>query len=154
MKPIVYFDLEETVINNWFDCNLVNVHKVRSFIKHNNIEEIRIFSFAINNQADLDHFDKIMRSWLEQMFNIKIGHVIIEQEVTKTIVDKYRVDFAEVHSILNKQFCFIEYATQNHSNEHVVLLDDQVSNLTIHNKDLNLKIDLINVNSDIKEVIL
>lgn len=149
MNRVVYFDLEQTVIDDWYQGNPVNIHKVREFIKHNEIDEIRIFSFAIYSDPDIKIFNTQYKEWLELMFRVKIVGIMPEKEVTNMITEHYNVEFADIFNVLDKQFCFIEYAKHNYAKTQVVLLDDQVTNMTINDRDRKLQIDLINVNSDI-----
>lgn len=71
MERHAFFDLEDTVINpvlnGWFNTQLINSRKVRTFMQEFKPDFVHVFSFAIWDQHQLFGFNNGTRERLERM---------------------------------------------------------------------------------------
>lgn len=148
MKKIFYFDLEETIIESWNDPVLCNVSVVKDFIKDNGITEIHIFSGAIWNGKDKNHFELTMKSWLERVFGVEIKSFPSMEEVRRVTQWKSVLfeDVQEMVNLIGKKRMFEDWCIQTHSRgSHCVLLDDMFGNTILINRDLDITVETVDV---------
>lgn len=148
MKKHFFFDLEQTMITEWSDPVLCNFDKIQRFIERCEIKEIDIFSFAIWNERDQQHFNKTMKSWLEQQFQVQIVNVWTLDFVRQQITNKtsIRLDTTEFISLWGKRRAFEDFCDiMLEHGSRATLIDDVVPNVTVRNHDKNQTISLINV---------
>lgn len=145
-----YFDLEETLINSFHSPIFCNQNKIERFIKDNEIKEIGIFSAAICNVSDKEHFILYIKEGIEKRYNIKIidNRVITMQQV----VDMYMfnlcisLDISEMLSLYGKNGSFHQYCNMIYrSSRTCILLDDAFDDITIHNHKTNLITKIVNI---------
>lgn len=144
----VWLDLEETIIDNWWDALLINPNRIKRWLDERNVTELRIWSFAIGNDEDKRIFERVMKKPIETA----LGRPILEWpsvEEMQKLVERYegiiydsQTEFIQINS---KKWSFIKFCLGNKTGEHCVLIDDAVPNLTIVEHDRHLKIDLIKV---------
>ena len=148
---IVWLDLEETCINNWFDGLLVNTSRLKHWLDARNVTELRIWSYAIYDQKDKDYF---VSSGMKQMLETALGRPILEwpsvdemrKEVEKYegIIYESRTEFMQLHG---KAWSFIKYCLSTQRVEECFLIDDAVPNFKVTELDLLLNIHIIKVQS-------
>jgi hypothetical protein len=150
MVKKVFLDLEETIINSWNDkLFLHHVDKIRKWLDKNEIKEIHIWSFAIWDESDKQHF---VTSRLMEDIETALGRPIISYysvEEMQTKVEYYegmiydcRTEFMQING---KRWSFIKYCLGSHKDCECILIDDAVPNQTLIDHDKNLTIQLINV---------
>ena len=54
---ILFLDLEDTIIESWNDPFLINVEKIKEWLKCHSFKEIRLFSFAVHDNRDITIFN-------------------------------------------------------------------------------------------------
>jgi len=151
MNPIkLFLDLEDTVVDNWDDFLFLpsKCEKIKNFIKENNVIDVTIFSFAIDNEKDEAYFIKNHQEDLERILDAKIVDIITVEDMMKVLeFDSLGVSIY-AFKIFGKQNVFLNclyYADDN--TVDYVLFDDMVENVTVINHDHNNKIQLINIDS-------
>lgn len=142
----VYFDLEDTLIESWYDLTFLS-NKIR-FIKdqlklaqekYGEIESFNIFSFAIINEEDLNVFNINIKPDIERIFNISIKDVFIFSEenafelAKKSGIMVLKNDkISDVFLRNQKEEIFELYAQYNKKGCISVLFDDMVGNNVKH----------------------
>jgi len=148
MNKVFYFDLEETVIESWFDPILVNKATIESFIEENNIKDIHIFSAAIWNEQDKHIFERDLKTWIEQVFNINILSWPSMEEVMKESCWKNAIfeDVTEFLCMIGKKRAFEDWCKiKHHRDTHCILLDDSFEDEILTNSVHNTKIEVVNI---------
>lgn len=146
-NPIrLFLDLEDTVIDNWDDFMFIpsKCEKIRNYIKNNDIAEVIIFSFAIDDEKDEEIFKRQHRGDLERVLGVKVGLVVTSNDVKRITGHKL------LHELkyFGKQISFLHYIdTIKNDNTDYVLIDDMVENLTLTYNDSNNKVALINIDT-------
>ena len=148
-QKIFYFDLEETVITSWEEALLCNKHKVDSFIAQNDVKEIHIFSAAIWNDRDKEVFEKQLKNWLENIFDVKIlswpSMTDVWKETNWKMVKFENV--MELISTIGKKRMFEDWCKiKHHRDSHCVLLDDSFEEEILINKVHNTVIEVVDIN--------
>ena len=142
----LFLDLEDTVVDNWDDFMFIpsKCEKIRNYIKDNNIAEVIIFSFAIDDEKDEEIFKRQHREDLERVLGVKVGLVVTSNDVKRITGHKL------LHELkyFGKQISFLHYIDIiKDDNTDYVLIDDMVENLTVAYCDSNNIITLINIDS-------
>lgn len=148
MKKIVFLDLEETVIVSWHDRILCNIEKVKGVLDSLDIREVSIFSFAIDNQKDVDEFNTpSFKGQLEKALDVRIDFVPSVEEIMKSCFRFSGNDFQmyEFKSIWGKTRAFHDFCNAKFKDCECYLLDDVVQNTTFINHDKNLTIKTIRI---------
>lgn len=151
-NKIYYFDLEETLINSFYKPDFCNQNTIEDFILINDIKEIGIFSAAIFNIRDKDHFVKYIKEGIEKRYNITIpfSRVIMLDEVVDIFMTNMclGIDTTEMLSFYGKDGTFHKYCEFVHKeNTHCILLDDSYDNQVFNNTDKKLITEIVNINS-------
>lgn len=142
MKKHLFLDLEETLIDSIEKQQLLQgeVLKVKNFIKHHQIKEFGIFSFAIDTALEMVD---LLKSRL-----LAVLQTELESECTSIqYTDKLRRDtlictgcnfnLFEFKSVWGKERAFIEFAERQESGGIWVLIDDVVRTKHIATPDKN-----------------
>ena len=145
-----YFDLEETLINSFHSPIFCNQNKIERFIKDNEIKEIGIFSAAICNIRDKEHFILYIKEGIEKRYGIKIidSRVITMQQVVNMYMSNLCIslDISELLSLYGKNGAFHQYCNLLYRSNHTcILLDDAFDDITIHNHKTNLITKIVNI---------
>lgn len=148
----VFIDLEDTVINNWYDKQFLywNNAKIAEYISNQNVSTVNIFSYAIWNDDDIQEFEKELKQPLEYEFGKVITLYPSVQQIAKEALifdnNKYdnEFDFIATNS---KQFGFPKYILSRNKDitepSKFVLFDDSVFNMVVTAN--NVTIELIKV---------
>lgn len=167
----IFFDLEETLIDTYVDMStmtpvnsnirFVNVESITNFIQKNNVDSANIFSFAMQNQSLVNHFDDDLhykvsvRSKIESKFGIKINRNISLSDMIKMSSKIRHVDtisHRDYFTHYSKQQAFIDMVRykikySNETDATFTLVDDMVENVIIYYPTAHVCIKLINVNT-------
>jgi hypothetical protein len=148
--PKVFFDLEQTLIPIWDDPVPCNKEKVSKFLKDNDFFFVDIFSFAVWDDKDRQHFNTTMRSWIEREFKLRVDAVWTVDEIRRIVLKQMcaHFDHSEFLSLWGKKRAFEEFCEATMPDgTHTILVDDSVPNKVIFNKDRNLTIEFVNVDT-------
>lgn len=145
MAREVYIDLEMTVIDNFQNGRLVNIERLQALLstQYDRLN-LRIFSFAIFNEAHKQDFLERLAPKIEAALGGKIIEVVtIEQMMLADLAYsgvrfdiKNGCDVTDWLSIRGKVDGFRNYVlNKNATNTHYVLIDDVVPNLKLTYQD-------------------
>lgn len=146
-NPIhLFIDLEETVIDNWFNKNFINIDKIKNMIDDLNPDHLHIFSAAIWDINDVNEFNNKLRKNLQILLNRKIENVI-SMEYAKKCSNWVTCDISIRDLLLDigKFRLFIDFCKYTTRNCFCILIDDMCDNEIIENLDLNVKIQMIRI---------
>ncbi len=138
-RPTIFLDLEQTIIDDWFSGNGINHGIIRGIFdtlgfEKNEVVDVEIFSWAIENMDDVEHFVFFMANRLEFEFNIRIVRIHTVQDVLRE-AGLFMNRFLDLDDqlLLGKERIFLEFcrATQRRD---IALIDDVASNLTLTNE--------------------
>ena len=144
----IFLDLEDTVIDNWFSGNPVNIEQVRFFLKMCDVKEVHIFSFAIWFDNHVEEFNRRHKGMLEDLLDVKITaapHVTEIMEADFTFTGLHIENVTEFICLRGKHDAFLNWCLTQHAGEHNVLIDDIVPNRVTIDFDTKTKIESINV---------
>lgn len=142
-KTVVMFDLESTLIEDLNGCNFSTCSILLNFIEQLLFTELvktqgqeklfGIFSFAIDDQNDLDDFNKGLSERLRKTLRIdKFTFVPTVWEVMQVVKQARRIDLeiGEVKQIFGKENSFIEWCVAMNKAQpelnDFILIDDVV----------------------------
>lgn len=152
MKNIVWLDLEETLIDSWGEFNILDqkVENIKTLLKKVKPDEMSVWSFAIWTEKDIARFNTNgIKQQLEDLLEFKFSNIHTIDEMQK-MVEQYDgfkyVNTVEFIQINQKLWSFVKYCF-NHNNTNFWLIDDCIPNMTIQNKDNNVTINCININT-------
>lgn len=150
MDTEFFLDLEETVIDSWGSARLVNTNFMQAFLQRHGVKQVHIFSFAVWNDKDRDEFRSQIQPRLEQVLEVKILDCPtveemrrLDQAVTSTWFDG-ATDFIQVRG---KQTAFTTWVNVKFPDRNCVLVDDQVLDVTVHNRRTGRNIHFVNVDN-------
>lgn len=160
MKNLIFLDLEETLIDDWFNGLLLpeKCRKIRQFIQAISYSEIGIFSYAIYNDEDLKKFQGTLKGPLETILEKKITQEVLTIEKIMNIVCKNcnihsaKFTITDFFYFFNKQGGFLEFA-KTFKDTNLWLIDDAVDNIKVNFQDINVNVNIINIDSN-KESLL
>lgn len=146
---ILFFDLEETLITDFDNPQIINVQKVKDFLKTWDISKVNIFSFAIWDKQDRDYFNSVIKPMLEDAFGFKVNEVPTMDEITEYLKKKWTAIQGrdDLFDFFDKERAFIDFSRIKFPYNDTMLVDDRVSNITVKNGLVTgTKIITINVN--------
>lgn len=154
MHKIVYLDLEATVITDfalgWASVG-VNLIEVKEFLAKENANEVKLFSFALTNDWDVEQYRQMFKRWLDGALKVEVN-----LEDTFTTDKLYRLCRRNYLVFEDERACmrfhgkqlgfqrFVELTPEFHDME-LVLLDDDVEPMTLHYPKRNLTVRMVNV---------
>jgi hypothetical protein len=154
MNTKIFLDLELTIVESWTDPTLVNVDKIRATLEKFGVTEVGIFSFAIWDDGDVsDFYKRKLNTLIETALGVKISQILTIPEIAKVVFWKtgLMMDVPEFISTWGKPRAFIDWVLMGHGKEcahtNFILIDDVVQNITTHDRDRDITVTLINVNS-------
>lgn len=145
----LYFDLEGTIIDVFDAGNHMNIDRAKSLIATFGVSDIGIFSFAIYDQADKDHFYRNIAPGLEDALGVRIivAPSVKEQQIAHEEHTGHKYD--SIHDwirMVGKVQGFQSWAYSKLGNcELAILVDDVVPNLDMIYNDINFSISYINI---------
>lgn len=147
----VFLDLEETIIQSWYNPTLVNV----SDIKHTlcdvfRISQVGIFSFAIGSEADCDKFKQQFMPMIENAIGVKVdvNRIITCNEMMLTSRELHGCvyeSWADYINVVGKGGAFIDHCRLHEQGINSILIDDCVRNSTTIDHDTRTTIRLLPV---------
>lgn len=146
---IVWIDLEETIIDSWYNCYLRNVYRLRNLIVRFDVKQINIFSYAIWNDDDKLYFRKDIQDDIESSLGISVNEVLSIVEIKNKVEKHYGYVYNGINDFIHfegKFYGFLKYINSLElSNCKVILVDDAVQNSTLKFSKKNLEIEFINI---------
>lgn len=150
-KVELFLDLEGTIIRSWHDPEIINLEKIKGYIREFGVTKVCIFSYAIRNETDQATFEKQYRGFLEEKLGVTITQVPTVEHIKQPCLKFYpkavpMYDF-EFVNVWTKQRAFIDNCTHRYITDNAVcvLLDDVVQNMTMVIEDKNLTIRTIKI---------
>jgi hypothetical protein len=141
MNKHLFIDLEETLIDTWDNFHLGPVNRINALLDEHfpgqrPSLDATVWSFAVWNDKDRDHFNKTMRDFLGGIFGLNFVRVITCEEMIEAIVAfkgfaKGSIDMVEMSQIWGKEGSFECWVRLNEGPGHFVLIDDVVPNRTV-----------------------
>ena len=132
-NPIVWLDLEETIIPSWNDYlsygETKNISVVKNWLLARDIRQVNIFSAAIYTEKDKTIFVEKMKNDLEQLLKVHIHQYpsIEDLMVFSRTFDFFHYENVREYIQLNGKFIsFLKYCMVNGKNQHNILIDDSV----------------------------
>lgn len=155
----LFLDLEDTVItpvlDGWFNTHVINVQKVKNFIKSFSPDQVHIFSFAVWNEFERNAFNMGTRPMLEKTLGVQFSSVpTVDGEILPTAckvmgISRDAVEFSDMSEFWGKHESFrlnMRHLFRSNKNPvEVVLLDDAVFNEEFFWPDLNVRGRIINI---------
>lgn len=121
----LFLDLEDTVIQpvtrGWDATELVNIPKVRAFIKEWRPTKVHLFSFALHNVHELSGFNRGTRAMLEEALGLTLQMTpTVDEDILPACCRLQRLSprhttFTEMVEFWGKQASFRMYVRQLHS---------------------------------------
>lgn len=147
MNKMMFLDLEETIIRSWHNPTLCNVDYLRYLLNIEKVTEVHIFSFAIWNQADKDHFSQQLKPHIEQALGVRIRSWVSVSEINKVIrqFTSTVLEDWELADVWGKLRAFQDYCRAQYKGMECVLIDDVVPNSAFILTDDRLMIRTIKV---------
>lgn len=158
--PLVFLDLEETLVDNWNDGNLLEVglHRTREFLKE--LKEVGappavvgLMSWAVWNSDDKVDFDKRFRPFLEAELRVKFDPQFfwsMDDWCTELLKHaKKKLDRADLFDMFGKEEVLMRLARCHPAfrDREVFLVDDRVNHeLVCHVPQTGCLVTLLNVN--------
>jgi hypothetical protein len=146
MEKNLFLDLEETLIMSWNNPTIINVEQIKKLIFDISPDNIHIFSAAIWDSNDVDHFEKHLKDRLEKVFEIKISFVLSMEECKrKTSWATLNTDISELLLLIGKFRLFADVCKTLFKNSECFLIDDMCENELIINLDNCVVINSIKI---------
>lgn len=143
MKKILYIDLEETIIRSWDQPFLINIDRVKQFVNKHGFKEINIFSFAIWNNIDREHFEKSIKEEIENCLQVSVNDIPTKEEILTIVRQRNRInmDSLELSTLWGKERSFEDFVFSKVSVEPIktILIDDAVQNKIVLMDDIRIK---------------
>ena len=135
----LWFDLEATLIESWDNPVFINTGKIFNFLREFPCDEIGIFSFAIWNDEDREHFNQHFRVAIEEMFGIRIVHIPTKQELFQAIKKNHKCQFSfeDFHDFWSKENGFSDWIRATNLGTHI-LIDDMVEDCELKFKNCHI----------------
>jgi hypothetical protein len=152
----VFLDLEQTVINSWHDHTLINGRKIKFALKHLGVSSVSIFSFAIDDDKDMQKFNDELKGIIEQYLDVTIDDVVTSEDVFKMYHQKgVKFDHLyEMKQMFGKSKSFIDWCTSRNENmgQHFILIDDACGSIFFCQKNLDITVEILDVNRLVSEL--
>jgi FMN phosphatase YigB (HAD superfamily) len=152
MKTLVLFDLEETLFDEWGSFMPVNQKSVPLWVSKLPKEAVfGLFSYAVYNDEDLNHFVTEEQEWVENMFEFKFHKDYLWtledlMNLVREALPKLELDQKKFFEFFNKENAlFTVSKLERFRDTHVYLVDDTVSNMEVYNEELNMKLTFVDV---------
>lgn len=135
----LWFDLEATMIESWDKPFIINQEKIFNFLREFPCDEIGIFSFAIWDDKDREHFNKHFKVVLEELFGIRIVHIPTKQELFQAIkkANGKQFDFQDFFDFWGKENGFSDWIRATQTGTHI-LIDDMVEDCEMKFKNCHI----------------
>lgn len=154
----LYLDLEGTIItpvpNGWWEAELINVGRIRAFVREFQPDLIHLFSFAIRDEQERGDFNRTTRDTIERVLGQKLTDVPTCSGDIIPVVSRAKglredLSFFDLAQKVGKQEAFRLYVRQEFAaaeqQVEVALLDDVVTNEEFNWSNLKIKGHIINV---------
>lgn len=154
MRKILLLDLEETVIPEFGDFYVPDYwgHCLRDFVKQNNFDEVRIFSWAIYNDSDKSIFVKFSHDIATEI-GTSFSHTYTIEEIIALIQKHCGISLADKNDFFDfykKERVVFDLLLHGWSpNTHIILLDDAVTEMILETN--GSKFEAVNFNKLLSE---
>ena len=143
MEKLLFFDLEETLIVSLRNHTLVNKDFIKQIIEQEKTNQVHLFSFALSGEKEKTFFEKNLKGFLEDNFEIEILSWPSVEDIMKEAFkfNNNHFDQFEFSSLWGKTRAFHDFCQSKFTNAECVLVDDVVQNSTfiLHDKQLTIR---------------
>ncbi|MGZ8924522.1 MAG: hypothetical protein ACXW2E_01435 [Nitrososphaeraceae archaeon] len=149
-KPIIWLDLEDTIIDSWKVGQLTfHIHSINKYLKDMNIKFVHIFSFAICNHPDkIDFIDSGMKLNIELAIECLIHEYPSVEEIHQKVFEYEGIRYDSLYEFIQingKHWSFIKFCMYTQMGKHSILIDDAVPSWIINDPKSNTTIQLLNI---------
>jgi len=144
-QRILFLDLEQTIIDVWQDANIIQVQVpfIKEVIRKFKPEHIGIFSFAIDNESDKEHFRNRMQDKIEMAIGMKITwkHIMSTSEMIKLIKKlnhTVAMDAVDFFTWFNKEKALIDCLKASSFQGRACLIDDTVDDSIFVDRNMSI----------------
>ena len=147
----IFLDLEETIIQSWYDPTLVNVGRIKHTLhKVFDIREVGIFSFAVGNERDRETTIKYLVPVIERALEVTVdlNRIVTCEEMvqnSKELHGCHYESWADYINVVGKGGAFIDHCRLHQVGLNSILIDDCVRNSTTIDHDTDTTIRLLPV---------
>lgn len=158
MTAVLFLDLEETVIDDWWERNLL-IDRIRAIKKNvvvpGNFDCLGLFSWAITHNKDLTEFNQDLREPLQNMLGLKFNsnfmvtiHHAMDMMSNRRRFHRDLVTETEFHDFMShKNTCFLECVLELNEVTPMsvaTLVDDTVFNAKMLMTNPHIEIEWVN----------
>ncbi len=153
-RKIAFLDLEDTVIEEFTGDLIrrgVNHARVRAFLQVEQPDEVRLFSFALRDEADVRHYRNWWQRWVDNALGIQVNleHVFTTERLFR-MCRRHGAEFADERECARfhgKSYGFQRYIEMcpAFDDAELVLVDDAVETKTITYPHRALTVRMVNV---------
>ena len=152
-ENLVLLDLEETVMDNWFNGLFLptRVEKMKEHEAFQSLTELGLMSWAVHDMSDKDEFNRRFKDDLEHMLEHEFKFVFDMRQWALEVMrcSGLHVEVKEMFDTFKKQDVLFTLARNPNSflsNKNVTLFDDMVEhNLVVDVPSNNCRVTLVNV---------
>ena len=149
---VIFFDLENTLINHWDDRTLAHEGRVRYFIDRQfeifgETTKYGIFSYALWNENNVNDFISNIKGVIEDRYNISIAdeYIITVDDIIKACehFSPHGVSLTveDIWAKFEPAVAFQLYCRYTYEVAYMQLLGNKVPHMTSHVLSLDLSID-------------
>jgi hypothetical protein len=152
MKKMLFLDLEETLIDDWHTKNILHlqIQKIKKeIIEPHSFDSAVLFSFAVWDEEEKNHFDIFLKEKLEELLGITITVQTMEQVFEKVLkkngITGERREFSDIFLFNAKFQLFSDWIKlMKENNILAILVDDTVEDQELLLKKSNNLIQFFN----------
>lgn len=150
---IFFLDLEQTIIESWDHPDLINVVKIDKWLKQNKVNEVSIFSFAIWNDKDKQHFNDVIKPTIEDALGVRVMTWPSVQDMMRIDFNHTGIRFEEGHAVSEfiqlrgKEQGFFNFVCNQYDFDRAVLIDDVVPDMTRTHRTKGWSVEFWNVDN-------
>lgn len=150
METFVFFDLEETLIDEWNSFSLINIPKIQKLLKtFPSKTTFGLFSYAVHNQRDMDKFlseKEFIENNFGFLFDKDFLYTVEELNGIFSKLSKTKSTISDFFDFYKKENAFLLFSKlEIFHNSHIILVDDMVRDCEMFFPKTNTKVTLINV---------
>lgn len=154
LRKMVFLDLEETVIDDFtlgYGALARNHPAIKEFLAREAPAEVRLFSFALQNEWDVKQYHLMFKSWLNAALGvtIELGNVFTTETLFQQCLARglHFEDSRECQRFHGKQFGFERYVefSPEFRDMELILVDDAVESGAYTCPERNLQVRFVNV---------
>lgn len=146
---IIFFDLEQTLIESWEVPVVDNIEKIHNLLKDVQCREFGLFSFAIWSPEDRAEFINRIAPRIHDAFGISFNpnliptkrevHQKIKLDCKEMFISRQSLSFEDFVELWSKDRAFIDWSRASFTNKNIALVDDVVSDCTLQFPEVSIQ---------------